>query len=127
LAEETHQSKSVDYQKVDDFILVSKYHKNDPIREFTSSQALALPVINNVDSIYILDTKEVATDAQTEGDANFDYKGTTYTKASVVASYLLIKPNSTVTTSTTDAQLLSLINKLSEEQELAFVAELVEA
>lgn len=127
LAEETHQSKSVDYQKVDDFILVSKYHKNDPIREFTSSQALVLPVINNVDSIYIMDTSEAATDAQTEGDANFAYKGTNYTKASVVASYKLIYPKSTITTSTTDAVLLGLINKLSEEQELAFVAELEEA
>ena len=126
LAEETFQDKSVDYQKVDDFILVSKYHKNDPIKEFTSAQALAIPVINNVDSIYIMDTTEAATDAQTEGDANFDYKGTEYTKASVVASYLLIKPTSTVTTSTTDAVLLGLINKLSEEQELAFVSELVE-
>ena len=127
LAEETFQDKSVDYQKVDDFILVSKYHKNDPIKEFTSAQALVLPVINNVDSIYIMDTTEAATDAQTEGDANFDYKGTEYTKASVVASYLLIKTTSKVTTSTTDAKLLELINKLSEEQELAFVAELVEA
>ena len=125
LAEETFQDKSVDYQKVDDFILVSKYHKNDPIKEFTSSQALVLPVINNVDSIYIMDISEAATDAQTEGDANFAYKGTNYTKASVVASYKLIYPKSTITTSTTDAKLLELINKLSEEQELAFVAELV--
>lgn len=127
LAEETFQDKSVDYQKVDDFILVSKYHKKDPIKEFTSAQALAIPVINNVDSIYIMDTTESATDAQTEGDANFDYKGTEYTKASVVASYKLIYPKSTITTSTTDAILLGLINKLSDEQELAFVAELVEA
>jgi len=127
LAEETFQDKSVDYQKVDDFILVSKYHKNDPIKEFTSAQALVIPVINNIDSIYIMDTTEAATDAQTEGDANFDYKGTEYTKASVVASYKLIYPKSTITTSTTDAKLLELINKLSEEQELAFVAELTES
>lgn len=127
LAEETFQDKSVNYQKVDDFILVSKYHKNDPIKEFTSAQALAVPVINNVDSIYIMNTAEAATDAQTEGDANFDYKGTEYTKASVVASYKLIKPTSKITISTTDAKLLELINALSDEQELAFVAELVEA
>lgn len=59
LAEENYKAKHVDYQKADDFILVSKYHKNDPIREFTSSQALVLPVINGVDSIYLLDTKTV--------------------------------------------------------------------
>lgn len=126
LAEETFQSKAVDYQKVDDFILISKYHTNDPIKEFTTAQALVLPVINNVDSIYIMDTTEAATDTQTEGNTVFDYKGVAYTKASAVASYKLIYPNSTITTSTTDANLLKLVNKLSEEQELAFVSELVE-
>lgn len=126
LAEETFKSKSVDYQKVDDCILISKYHTNDPIKEFTSAQALVLPVINNVDSIYIMDTTEAATDTQTEGNTVFDYKGVAYTKASAVASYLLIKPTSTITTSTTDAAILKLVNKLSEEEELAFVAELVE-
>ena len=127
LAEETRKSPKVMYEKSGSFILLKKWSTEEPFAEFTSSQCLALPVINNVSSIYLLNTEEAATDTQTEGDANFDYKGTEYTKASVVASYLLIKPNSTITIATTDAQLLSLINKLSEEQELAFVAELVEA
>lgn len=59
LAEMNHRNKAVDYQVADEFILVSKYHKVDPLKEFTSSQALALPVINNVDEIYQLDTKTV--------------------------------------------------------------------
>ena len=59
LAEINHQSKGVTYETADEFILVSKYHKTDPLQEFTSSQALALPVINNVDAIYLLDTKTV--------------------------------------------------------------------
>ena len=127
LAEETRKSTKVMYEKSGSFILLKKWSTEEPFAEFTSSQCLALPVINNVSSIYRLNVEEAATDAQTEGDANFDYKGTEYTKASVVASYLLIKPKSTITIATTDAQLLSLINKLSDEQELAFVAELVEA
>jgi hypothetical protein len=60
LAEMVHQNKAVNYQVADEFILVSKFHKVDPLKEFTSSQALVLPVINNVDEIYLLDTKTVA-------------------------------------------------------------------
>lgn len=59
LAEMVHKNKAVDYQVADQFILVSKFHKVDPLKEFTSSQALVLPVINNVDEIYLLDTKTV--------------------------------------------------------------------
>lgn len=43
----------------DEYILVSQYRKNDPWREFTSSQAMVIPIINNVDQIYTLDTKSV--------------------------------------------------------------------
>lgn len=59
LAEMNHPNKAVTYQTADQFILVSKYHKVDPLKEFTSSQALALPVINNVDEIYLLDSKTI--------------------------------------------------------------------
>lgn len=59
LAEMNHPNKAVTYQTADQFILVSKFHKVDPLKEFTSSQALVLPVINNVDEIYLLDTKTV--------------------------------------------------------------------
>lgn len=59
LAEVNHPNKSVTYQIADQFILVSKFHKVDPLKEFTTSQALALPVINNVDEIYLLDSKTV--------------------------------------------------------------------
>lgn len=127
LVEDLNRSKDVDYAKVDGFILLKKWHEPEPFAEFTSSQALVLPVINNVSSIYVIDTTDVVTDTQTEGDANFDYNGTEYTKASVVASYKLVKPTSKITTSTPDANILKLINELSDEQITAFEAELVEA
>lgn len=44
---------------VDEYILTSQYRKNDPWREFTSSQAMVVPIINNVDQIYTLDSKTV--------------------------------------------------------------------
>lgn len=59
VAEATRRVANVEYQTADDFILVSKYSLVDPLREFTASQAMVLPVINNVDRIYTLNTKEV--------------------------------------------------------------------
>lgn len=59
VAEATRQVANVDYQTADNFILVSKYSLVDPLREFTASQAMVLPVINNVDRIYTLNSKEV--------------------------------------------------------------------
>lgn len=48
------------YQSADDFILASRYSTNDPLREFTSSQAMVVPILNNVDTIYSLDSTKVA-------------------------------------------------------------------
>lgn len=59
VAEATRRVANVEYQTADDYILVSKYSLVDPLREFTASQAMVLPVINNVDRIYTLNTKEV--------------------------------------------------------------------
>jgi len=56
LAEKTSPVDGVAYETADDFILVSKYRKNDPLQEFTSAQALVLPVLENVGAIYILDS-----------------------------------------------------------------------
>lgn len=59
LAEQNHPVEGVNYQTADGYILVSKYRENRPsLREFTSSQARVVPVIN-ADGIYTLDTKTV--------------------------------------------------------------------
>lgn len=50
----------VTYQSADDFILASRYSTNDPLREFTSSQAMVIPILNNVDTIYTLDSTTTA-------------------------------------------------------------------
>lgn len=59
VAESTRRVANVQYQDADQFILVSKYSLVDPLREFTASQAMVLPIINNVDRIYQLDCKTV--------------------------------------------------------------------
>lgn len=58
-AEATRPVGGVQYQTADDYILLSKYSKNDPLREFTSSQAMVVPIIDNVDRIYTMDSTEV--------------------------------------------------------------------
>ena len=60
VAEATRPVNGVDYQGADEFILVSKYSTNDPLREFTSSQAMAIPVLDNVDRIYTLNQEAAA-------------------------------------------------------------------
>lgn len=58
-AEKTNPAKQAMYQTVDEYILVSKYSALDPITEYTAAQALVVPIVNNVQSIFILDTLNV--------------------------------------------------------------------
>lgn len=61
LAEMNHPVENVNYTTVEDYLLLSKYRENRPsLAEFTSSQALVLPVIDNVNGIYLLDTATVS-------------------------------------------------------------------
>lgn len=55
LAEETNPVAAVNYQKSGSHILVSKYSKTDPLEEYTAAQALAIPVIDGADGIYVLE------------------------------------------------------------------------
>lgn len=119
LAEETNPVEGVKYEKVDEYILLSKYAKNDPLREYTSSQALSIPVIDNVESIYILnnqEAQEVAT-SEVEGDANITIYDKKVVKADVLNALksLGIKVSSNIG----DATLIKKINELNDEQEAA--------
>lgn len=60
LVEANNPVKDVLYATADDYILVSTFHSKDPFSETTSSQALVLPVINNVDGITILNSEETS-------------------------------------------------------------------
>ena len=58
-AEATRPVNGVTYQTADNAILVSRYSTNDPLREFTSSQAMIVPIISNVDMIYTVDSTKI--------------------------------------------------------------------
>lgn len=117
LVEENHPVENVVYEKPNSYILVSKYHKNDPVREFTTSQAHVVPVLGDVDSIFMLDTTELqlVDDAEVEGDANITIWETSLVKANVIAA--LNAMDITTTATITDAGLIKKINALSDEDE----------
>lgn len=59
LAEQNHPVAGVSYQLVDDYILASKFRTNRPsLKEFTTAQARSIPVISNVDRIYLLNVAQ---------------------------------------------------------------------
>ena len=129
LAEETRKSAKVMYEKSGSFILAKKWSTEEPFAEFTSSQALVLPVINNVSSIYLLNSEEATArlDTQTEGDANYMYKTVNRTKASVIAAINLATGKATAKTGDPDDKLAKFIDALNEEQVLVFESNIVAA
>jgi hypothetical protein len=52
---------------------LKKWSEEEPFSEAHLSQALAIPVIDAVDSIYLLDSEEATAsiDVQTEGNATY--------------------------------------------------------
>ena len=58
VVEQTSPVNGVVYETADEFILASRYSTNDPYREFTSSQAMVVPILNNTDAIYSLDSTQ---------------------------------------------------------------------
>lgn len=127
LAEETRQSKAATYAKAGKYILLKKWSEEEPFSEHTSSQALAIPVIDAVDSIYLLDSEEATAsiDVQTEGNATYLYKTVSYTKPSVIDSINLAYEATKAKSTNTDATLAKYIDQMSEEQVLVFEANIV--
>ncbi|MDR0385390.1 MAG: major capsid protein [Prevotellaceae bacterium] len=112
-----YRVKNVDYQIVDNFILISKYSETNPLQEFTNGQAIVLPVIENVDSIYILNTQEgqEVDNAEVEGDSTITIYGETYVKTEVINA--LKEAGFRIAYNISDGKLIDKINELSNEDE----------
>lgn len=125
LAEVDHPAENVEYSIVDDFILVSFWRDNHPLKENTSVQALAIPVLDNTDAIFMMDTNEAqeVDAAETEGDANITIWGQSLVKATVISKYNELVDED-VANDITDADLILEINQLSDEGEELLKSEL---
>jgi len=117
LAEETRKSPKCIYEKSGSFILLKKWSTEEPFAEFTSSQALVLPVIDNTSSIYLLDTEEAETGVQTEGNTTINiFEDTAMLRSNLITALTEIGIKN-VDDDLTDAQLIAIVNKLSDKKE----------
>lgn len=122
LAEKTNPSANVSYTTLDQYKLISKYSKTDPLVEITSGQALVLPVIENVDQIYSLDianAEEVDTTAEAAdtSDTYVTVWGAKYTKATFITA--MKSMGISVSTNATDETIIKKVNALSAEEAAA--------
>lgn len=72
VAEANHKVKDVTYQELDGYILISKFSATNPLREMTGVQAEALPVIEDVDKLYITDISVDFEERIGEADPEWD-------------------------------------------------------
>lgn len=115
LAEESNPNKNVNYHKHNNMILVKKWHTEDPFEEWTSSQAIALPVITNPREIYTLDINggDPTIDTnETEGDNYITLWNVRFLKAEVIR--ILNEMDIQTSSSITDSSLVRKINNLSK-------------
>lgn len=130
-AEANHPVQGVEYATVDTYKLISKYSVNDPLQEWTASQALVLPVIEDVDQIYMLDCSDenseevdATAEASDTNDAYVTIAGKKYNKTDVAAE--LTKLGVKASANNTDATLVKKYNSLNEEAQATFKADLAE-
>lgn len=127
LAEDTNRVAGVQYSNVDSYKLISKYSKNEPsLQEVTAGQAICLPVIEDVDQIYMLTTKSEEVDTNAESTDTTDqyttYKGKKYNKTDLIAALKAAGAN--VKANSTDETLIKALNSLSDEEEAEVLSKL---
>ena len=121
LAEATNPVNGVEYTTIDEYKLISRYSKTDPLQEFTNGQAICLPVIENVDQIYSLDILEAQTVNTTEeekdtSDVKITIWGSTYKKPEFVAEYNKIAGKN-LSATVSDEKLIAAVNRLNDADE----------
>ena len=126
LAEMTHPSENVNYNTIDDYKLISRLRVTEPsFAEITKGQAMVLPVIEDVDAIYILDfTGQVELDDSDstetgEVDEKITIAGKAYKKADVITA--LKNLGSDVKSNAKDSTVIKKINSLSDADNAALM------
>lgn len=119
LAESTNPSDAVTYSTVDEYKLISRTRLTEPsLMELTKGQAIVLPVIEDVDSIFVLDMEKSVeldeSDATEAGgsDATITINGKAYNKEAVINA--LVNLGVDIKTTARDATVIKRINELSD-------------
>ncbi len=126
LAEMTHPAENVNYTTLEEYKLISRLRVTEPtFEEVTKGQAIVLPVIEDVDGIYVLDfSKSVAldsSDATDSGavDSKITIAGTAYTKSAVISALAAL--GVTVKSNAKDETVIKKINELSDADNAALM------
>jgi hypothetical protein len=114
LAEEASPVQQCTYQKVGNYILTKKFSYTDPLQEFTASEALAVPVIEDVDSIYLLNNHDTVNVGEGVPSGMITVFGEVLPKEDVVAA--LKSLGASVSNAMGEAKIIAAIGKLSAEQ-----------
>lgn len=119
LAEMTHPAENVNYQTLDEYKLISRLRITEPsFAEVTKGQAIVLPVIEDVDGIYVLDFSgqfeldESDSTETGEVDEKITISGKAYNKSAVITS--LNNLGVTVKSNYKDSTIIKKINELSD-------------
>lgn len=121
LAENRNRVAGVNYSLIDDYKLISRFSNNDPsLVEKTTGQAIAAPIIEDVDQIYILDdTLSIEVDEEAEAkDTQDEYvtlAGNKYDKSAVITQLKALGVRINVNAS--DESVVRAVNGLSEADE----------
>lgn len=120
LAEDTNRVAGVEYTTVDQYKLISRYSKNDPLAEFTNGQALVLPVIEGVDSIYTIDLTDAQPIEETalvgdDEDVLVTVWGASYNKAGFIAAMKAM--GISINSNAADSTIVNKVNQLSDADE----------
>lgn len=123
LVEASNHVPGVEYSTLESYKLIARYFTPEPFQEVTSGQALVLPVIESVDSIYMQDINDAqVVDETKEAADTTDEKitvwGKTYNKSAFVTA---LKKFANIS-ATTDKAIIKAVNGLSDEDENALKA-----
>lgn len=125
VAEATNRVSGVTYQQID-YKLISQFSTTDPLKETTAVQAYCLPVIEDVDTIYQIDTTladpKVEVDKSAEDtdttDANVTIAGQAYKKPEAIKT--LNGLGSTLASDASDKDVIDAYNALPPSKKKQF-------
>ncbi len=126
LAEMTHPADNVNYSTLEEYKLISRLRITEPtFAEITKGQAIVLPVIEDVDGIFVLDFSnsvelDSSDDSDTlEVDAKITIEGVAYQKTAVISALKAL--GSDVKSNAKDSTVIRKINELSDEDNAALL------
>lgn len=125
VAEATNPVAGVTYQLLD-YKLISQYSTTDPLRETTAVQAYCLPVVEDVDTIYQIDTTKedprVEVDKSKEAEDTNDEKvtisGKTYMKSDAIPNLNAL--GASLQSGASDKEILDAYNALPPTKKKQF-------